>query len=77
MLFSVAIEERSGTNVTEELYMLLPIILDAEDASDSVSLIDMLDASGLSPPAPPAAAIICGLKGLEDVLATLPFRECW
>lgn len=26
--------------------------------------------------AAPAAAIICGLRGLEEVLATLPFREC-
>lgn len=34
----------------------------------------ILTLSGVSPA--PAAAIVCGLNGLEEALATLPSREC-
>lgn len=62
-LLSVAGGDRSGTNVA----------VDAEKAGFSAML---KSPSKLPPKSPPAAAIICGLNGLEDVLATLPFLEC-
>lgn len=48
---------------------------EAMDMSEST--LPMACKSGLSDKRPaPAAAIICGLSGLDDELARLPFREC-
>jgi hypothetical protein len=66
LLFSVAVEGRSGAKVTFELKD--EPLMDPKDESP------ILDASGLSAP---TAAIICGLSGLVEELAKLPFLECW
>lgn len=50
--------------------------IEAVDISESKRwIVNRSDRSGRSPA--PAAAIICGLRGLEDELARLPFLECW
>ena len=47
------------------------------DTVGSSSILKTVNGSGRSVAiAAPAAAIICGLKGLEDELARLPFLEC-
>jgi hypothetical protein len=65
LLFSVAVDGRSSTKVAFELK--------EEPLMDPKEESPILDASGRSPP---AAAIICGLSGLVDELAKLPFLEC-
>lgn len=48
-----------------------------EFVDSSVSNRFIVGRSGRSGRSPaPAAAIICGLRGLEDELARLPFLEC-
>jgi len=54
----------------------LPGRLERGDAKDmSFSARAMLKASGPGP-GPPPGVILIGLKGLEEELAMLPFREC-
>jgi hypothetical protein len=65
LLFSVTVDGRSGAKVAFELKD--EPLMDPKDESP------ILDTSDLSPP---AAAIICGLSGLVEELAKLPFLEC-
>ncbi len=70
MAFSAAEDVRSGTTVVLELNEV-PLDMPEKEGANCESLI--FDASDL---AAPAAAMICGLNGLFEELATLPFLEC-
>jgi hypothetical protein len=73
-LFSGAVSTLSGIRVAVELKEELPERLERGDAKDmSFSARAMLKASGAGPP---PGVILTGLKGLEEELAMLPFREC-
>jgi len=75
-LESVELDTRSAIKVDELLNEEFPDMLNSGDARGSLSLGVILDALNPNVLAPPAAAIICGLKGLEVLLAPLPFLEC-
>jgi hypothetical protein len=74
VLLSGAVGILSGIKVAVELKEELPERVERGDAKDmSFSARAMLKASGAGPP---PAVILTGLKGLEEELAMLPFREC-
>jgi hypothetical protein len=74
VLFSGAAGILSVIMVAVELKEELPERLDRGDVKDiSFSARAMLKASGAGPP---PGVTLTGLKGLEEELAMLPFREC-